>query len=41
MKIQTLAEVKVPKWKAFAKGKEFKRWQKEGKQKKLTKTSWR
>ena len=30
MKVQTLAEVKIPKWKPFTKGKEFKQWKKDG-----------
>ena len=38
MKITTLAKAKVEKWKPFAKGKEYRRWQKEGAQmNKLTK----
>ena len=30
MKIQTLAQAKVPKWKPFMKGKEASRWKKTG-----------
>ena len=46
MKIQTLAQAKVPKWTPFMKGKEASRWKKEGsadnmlKMKKGKKAKW-